>query len=229
MQALGDLQLRTDDLAGAAASYAAALPLYRQIGDRLGEANTLQALGQLSLAQGAPAAAFAQTLQALKLQQTLDNQSGVGSAHAYLARVAASVGALPQMVGLSERAMRIFIDIHDRFGQMLTLDTLGRALLPQAPAQGLACLLLAQAIAGEIGHPNAEAIGQLLASLRAEGVDDAALAEAIAELRTQAQAMVEAMFAEAEAAVERGELDLYALPDDIVSADEGDAEGADDR
>ena len=229
MQSLGDLQLRTDDLAGAAASYAAALPLYRQIEDRLGEANTLLSLGQLSLVQGVPVAAFAQTLQALRLQQSLDNQGGVGAAHGHLARVAASVGALPQMVGLSGRAVRIFTDIQDRFGQMLTLDTLGRALLPQATAQGLACLLWAQAIAGEIGHPNAEAIGQLLASLRAEGVDDAALAEAIAELRTQAQAMVEAMFAEAEAAVERGELDLYALPKDIVSAAKGDAEGEDDR
>ncbi|MCS6848575.1 MAG: hypothetical protein RMN52_12795, partial [Anaerolineae bacterium] len=58
LQALGDLGLREDDLAGARASYEAALPIYRAIGDRLGEANTLQGFGDERIAAGEPEAAL---------------------------------------------------------------------------------------------------------------------------------------------------------------------------
>ncbi|MER2626682.1 MAG: tetratricopeptide repeat protein, partial [Accumulibacter sp.] len=44
---IGRLKTRTDDLAGARADYEAALPIYRQIDDRLGEANALKSLGDL--------------------------------------------------------------------------------------------------------------------------------------------------------------------------------------
>ncbi|MCC6785767.1 MAG: CHAT domain-containing protein, partial [Planctomycetes bacterium] len=47
LQALGDLRRRVDDLEGARAAYEEALPIYREIHDRLGEANTLLALGDL--------------------------------------------------------------------------------------------------------------------------------------------------------------------------------------
>ena len=47
LKALGDLYVRTDRLREAEQSYQAALPIYREIEDRLGEANTLQALGDL--------------------------------------------------------------------------------------------------------------------------------------------------------------------------------------
>ena len=42
---LGDLRLRTDDLAGAQEAYEAALPIYRAIDARMGEANCLQEPG----------------------------------------------------------------------------------------------------------------------------------------------------------------------------------------
>jgi tetratricopeptide (TPR) repeat protein len=64
-KALGDLQVRTARLADAEASYAAALALYRQVEARLGEANTLQALGRFFSASGADdqaEAAFAAAL-----------------------------------------------------------------------------------------------------------------------------------------------------------------------
>ena len=49
LKALGDLKMRTDDLAGARQDYEQALPIFRQIEARLGEANTLQALGDLKM------------------------------------------------------------------------------------------------------------------------------------------------------------------------------------
>jgi tetratricopeptide (TPR) repeat protein len=49
---MGDLLRRVDDLAGARASYEKALPIYREIEARLGEANVLASLGLLALAEG---------------------------------------------------------------------------------------------------------------------------------------------------------------------------------
>ena len=64
----------------------------------------------------------------------------------------------------------------------------------------------------------AKSIDHLLSAMRAEGVDDASFTEAIDTLRTNAPAIVETLFANAEAAVQRGELDLYALPSEITDA-----------
>ncbi|MCA9965076.1 MAG: tetratricopeptide repeat protein [Anaerolineales bacterium] len=51
IKALGDVHLRLDEYELARGQYQAALPLYREIGDRLGEANCIQALGDLYGAQ----------------------------------------------------------------------------------------------------------------------------------------------------------------------------------
>jgi tetratricopeptide (TPR) repeat protein len=212
LRALGDLKLRTDDLVGAAEAYAAALPLYRQIDAKLGEANTLQMLGQLALARGQTETAFAQTLQALRLQQAIANRLGEGAAHGYLASIALQAGALGHAVILSGRAAGLFAAIGDRYGRMLSLHTLGPALLPEAPAQGLACLLQAQSLAREIGDPRTEQIEQWMHALRAGNAENPDFGAALEALRVDAPAVIEAMFAEAEAAVAAGELDPYTLP-----------------
>ena len=64
-----DLKLRTEDLAGACEAYGAALPIYRQINHRLGEANALTSIGQLCAARGELAAGFRIVAQALHIQQ----------------------------------------------------------------------------------------------------------------------------------------------------------------
>jgi tetratricopeptide (TPR) repeat protein len=212
LKALGDLKRRTSDLVGAAEAYAAALPLYRQIEDRLGEANTLQMLGQLALAEGDPRAAFRQTLQALRLQEAIEDRLGQGAAHGYLARIALHVGALAHGTTLTGRAGGLFLAIGDRYGQMIALQTLGPPLLAQAPTEGLACLLQAQALAREIGDPRAERIQHMLDAMFADQANDEGFIAAIAELRTRAPHIIAALFEHMEAAVARGELDPYTLP-----------------
>lgn len=212
LKALGDLKRRTADLKGAADVYATALPLFQKIGDRLGEANTLQSLGQLALAEDRIEQAFAHSLQALFARRSIEDRLGEGASHGYLAQIAVHVGAMDQATGLSGRAFDLFLSIDDRFSQQLCLRTLGLALMPNLPFEGVACLLEAQKIAKTINDPISEWIEDRFNDIREQSDDPEGFSSEIAELRTQSAQIVAAMFAEAEAKVARGELDLYALP-----------------
>lgn len=68
--------VRTDRLREAEANYAAALPIYRQIEARLGEANTLKALGNLSVADGLPRRGFNELLSAIPLYEAIESPLG---------------------------------------------------------------------------------------------------------------------------------------------------------
>jgi tetratricopeptide (TPR) repeat protein len=74
LQALGDLALRTDDLAGAEQNYQAALTAFRDIGDRLGEANTLRGFGNLHLARNESDKAWQYLTQALEIHQSMEDR-----------------------------------------------------------------------------------------------------------------------------------------------------------
>ncbi len=68
--------MRVDDLEGAGDAYKDALPIYREIKDRLGEANTLRALGNYFSARGEDAAAVSSLNEALTIH--LDIQAFLG-------------------------------------------------------------------------------------------------------------------------------------------------------
>jgi len=212
LKALGDLKRRTDDLAGARQAYEQALTIFRQIEGRLGEANVLQSMGQLALAEQHPREAFALMLQVKDLQVGIDDRLGLGGTHGYLSRIAAGIGALEQAVGLTGRALSIFEQVDDRFGQMVALQALGQTLLRAQPELGVACLMQAQERAAAIGDPGADRLGEFIDSLRPEEVSTEDFAAALAQLRAQAGDQVKEMFARADAAVSSGQLDLYGLP-----------------
>ncbi|MER2624290.1 MAG: hypothetical protein ABTS22_10180, partial [Accumulibacter sp.] len=121
-------------------------------------------------------------------------------------------GDLPQMIGLAARAIRIFAAIGDCFGQSLALNDLGRALLPGNTQVAVACLLHAEALARAIGHPMSEEIASFVSKLRPDDVAVGEFAAVVAELAAHAEAIVAVLFAQSEAAVAAGELDLYAPP-----------------
>ncbi len=210
--ALGDLNVRDNDTISAAAVCAAALPLFRQSGDHFGEANTLQLQGQLALIEGRTSEAFALTLMALRLHQAIDDRLGQGAGHAYLARIALAADALKHAIALNGRALQIFISVGNRHDHMSVLIDLGLALLNEAPEEGLACLLKAQTLAHEIGDPSAEKIERGIQAMIANHDYGETFTFVIAEMRTQAPALVSALFDRAEAAIARGELDPYTLP-----------------
>ncbi|MBX3604061.1 MAG: hypothetical protein KF788_02250 [Piscinibacter sp.] len=209
---LGQLKMRTDDLAGARQAYEQALPIYRQIEDRLGEANALQSVGRLSLADGDAPTAFSWMVQALGLQRQTDDRLGMAGTHGYLARIAAQAGAVDLAIVHGTRAWRTLVEVGDRFGQMLALTDLGQVVLQRDVQQGLALLLLARAAALAIDDPRAEWLAGLVAQFRADGASEEGFAAALAALQAQAVQIAQDLCTAADAAVERGELDPWTLP-----------------
>jgi tetratricopeptide (TPR) repeat protein len=126
LKALGDLGLREDDLKGARARYEAALPIYRAIGDRLGEANTLKALGDERLAADDAEAGLqfyrqAQTIYELIADRYSQSRNLIRMAAAHLA-LGQSGDATPNLVV----AARLADEIGDRNLRRTALDLLAQ-------------------------------------------------------------------------------------------------------
>ncbi len=212
LKSLGDLMVRTDDLQGARQAYEQALTIHRQINDRLGEANALQALGMWHMASGDVGSAFHPVLAALRIQREIGDVLGAAGSQGYLARIAAQAGALRQAVALAAQALETYERIGERFGQCIALLDLGQSLLPTQPVQGIAALCRSRALARQIGNPMADLTDGLLARLRLDGVDPLDFDAQLTAIDADAERLLAELFAEANAAVQAGEIDLYAVP-----------------
>ena len=84
-------------------TYQDALPIYRQINDRLGEANTRQSLGLLALSERDADGAFRRFAELPALFESLRDRLGIQAALGYMARAAAALDqtdrALPPVSG----------------------------------------------------------------------------------------------------------------------------------
>ena len=106
------------------------MPLYRQIEDKLGEANTLNGIGNLLRMEGQYDAAFTHYHQALQIQVQIDNQLGVAAALLQMGRTAQAAKAHAQAIDLAERALVIYRAIgDDAFDEALAIEDQGGALL----------------------------------------------------------------------------------------------------
>jgi tetratricopeptide (TPR) repeat protein len=112
---LGDLALREADLAGARRRYEAALALYPQLGDRLGEANVQKALGDLALREDDLAGARRRYEAALALYPQLGDRLGEANVHGAEAR------------SWAERAIALHTANQSRFDVALDCETLAMA------------------------------------------------------------------------------------------------------
>jgi tetratricopeptide (TPR) repeat protein len=108
IQALGDVHVRLSEYAEARARYEEALPIYRAIGDRLGEANCHFGLGNVARGEQdwAEAKRFFQT--ALKVYQTTRMPFNIGLALWRLGNVAASQKQQDEASGYYREALQIF-------------------------------------------------------------------------------------------------------------------------
>ena len=110
----------------AAASHQQALELYRDLGDRLGQASALDNLGRVQRETGEYTAAAASHQQALALYRDLGHRAGQALAITNLGTVQARTGDYPAAAASHQQALGIFRDIGHRLGQALAISNLGR-------------------------------------------------------------------------------------------------------
>jgi len=84
LRALGDLDLREARLKEARTNYGLALPIYREIQDRMGEANTLQMLSRSDSIEGAPKKAESGFMAVQHILNEIGNRLGSRSNWGYL-------------------------------------------------------------------------------------------------------------------------------------------------
>ncbi len=113
----GNVQQFRKDMQAALASYEQALGLYRQVGDRLGEANVLQAMGDVQQFRDEREAALASYEQALGLYRQVGSK--LGEANCYLAqgRVARQQEDYQAALAMQTRAYQLYGEIQDQYSQ----------------------------------------------------------------------------------------------------------------
>ena len=105
---LGDVHNQLSELPEARARYAEALPLYRAIGEKLGEANCIQALGDVAVQEKDYQSAFGYFDEAVALYHLIGLQSGEASAVNSLANAYDSQKDYAKALEAYTRAIALF-------------------------------------------------------------------------------------------------------------------------
>ena len=125
--ALAGLWRRDGPWTDAIARHSAASQTARDLGDRLGEANALISVGDLSLLAGDPAAAISGLEQALAIYCDLGERLGQANALSNLGDVRRLSGDPAGAIIALEQALAIYCDLGERLGQANALNDLGAA------------------------------------------------------------------------------------------------------
>jgi len=122
---IGGVLRRDGPRAEAITLHTAAIEAARRLGDRLGEANALNDLGDVRWLTGDYPAATLALEQALGLYRDLGDQLGQANALNYLGIVRCLTGDYPAAAQAQEQALGLYRDLGDRRGQANTLRELG--------------------------------------------------------------------------------------------------------
>ena len=153
LKALGDVERREARLSQARSRYQEALPIFREIQNRLGEAYTLQALGDLERREDRLTQARSCYQEALPIYREIQNRLGEAR--------------LSQARSRYEEALLIFREIQARLGEANTLWALGdlemrEDRLTQARSRYEEALLIFREIQDRLGEANTlRALGDL--------------------------------------------------------------------
>jgi predicted ATPase len=120
------------DLAAAAPLLAQSLMLYRQIGDRAGEAQALWHTGRIARSLGNYAQAIGFEEESLTLAREIGDTYSTIYALLSLGDAELDQGHLDRATVHCEEALALCRDVHDRFGSAYALCNLGRIALEQA-------------------------------------------------------------------------------------------------
>jgi tetratricopeptide (TPR) repeat protein len=149
-KAKGDVQQFRDDRDGALASYEAALTLYRQVGDRLGEANVQKAKGDVQQFRDDRDGALASYEAALTLYRQVGARLGEANVQKAKGDVQQFRDDRDGALASYEAALTLYRQVGDRLGEANVLAAWSRLLIDSDFAQSQAlleqALVLRQAI-----------------------------------------------------------------------------------
>jgi tetratricopeptide (TPR) repeat protein len=193
---MGDLKVRLSDLSGARKDYETALPIYREIQDRLGEANTLQSLANLQRAEGQPEAALQQLQVVLQIHLEIQDRFSAGNDLLYLARTAIAAKQYGLAVLFAEEALLIYRAINYQFGEALIFDDQGGAFDELNEKTGAwAAWWQAREIFRAIQNPSAQRLDETFERLKGN-MGAAAFEKLVTDLQAHAEARRQAAVAE---------------------------------
>ncbi len=114
-KAIGDVQQFLKENDAALESYNEALKLFRQVGAKLGEANTLQSLGKMQIINANDQESFQtgmNTLQsAMGLYEETNEMVGQTNILMFLSRVSASMGQNDKAIEIAQAALKLLIQV----------------------------------------------------------------------------------------------------------------------
>jgi tetratricopeptide (TPR) repeat protein len=166
------------------------LPIFREIRDRLGEGNVLQALGNLALVEGQADVAFDNFRATLEIYSEIDNFLGIAACYGYMGRAAQSVGDHVRAVLLNEEAIAIFRKIGNRWGEGIALGSQGQSFLAmENGVAGLAAMWQARELMRATGNSQARQFDAIFEQVAASGAEAQPLLDALPE---QAEALRQA-------------------------------------
>ncbi len=156
---LGDVYLRLSELPEARAKYEEALPLYRAIGARLGEANCIKSLGDVHVALSELPEARAKYEEALPLYRAIGEKLGEANCIKSLGDVHVRLSELTDARARYEEALPLYRAIGARLGEANCISSLGDvhvrlSELPDARARYEEALPLYRAIGEKLGEAN---------------------------------------------------------------------------
>ena len=218
LQALGDLYVRTDRLKDAEAAYGQALPQFRAIDERLGEANVLKALGDLYVRTDRLEDAEAAYGQALPQFRAIDARLGEANVLMALGDLYVRTARLKDAEAAYGQALPQFRAIDERLGEANVLKALGdlyvrTARLKDAEAAYGQALPQFRAIDERLGEANVlQALGDLYVRTARLEDAEAAYGQALPQFRA-----IDARLGEANVLKALG--DLYVRTDRLEDAE----------
>ena len=156
---LGDIDQREDRLENSRHHYEEALPIFREIRGRLGEANTLRSLGNLEVREDKLEPAREHYEQALPIYREIRGRLGEANTLKSLGNLEVREDTLEPARKHYEQALPIFREIRGRLGEANTLMSLGDLELREDKLEAARQHYKeAREIYGMIGERNGESI-----------------------------------------------------------------------
>ncbi|MGQ0535560.1 MAG: ATP-binding protein [Methanobacteriota archaeon] len=160
---LGKVQQFKDDTDAALASYNQALDLYKKVGDRLGEANTLHGIGEAQQLKGQAGAALASYTQALDLYKKIGDRVGEANTLSSLGCLEVQRGNVVEAERLVRQAAALNRSGGNKYNEAVYWGNFAISLVQHGHASTAArCAATAENLYRQLGHPSADKMRRLI-------------------------------------------------------------------